>query len=84
VRIRESDRALAKVADQLVGGESQKASFTDTEQFLRAVLGAIAPENAKQAIATISGKEGFAWILEPPSEKVARPPGAPSLQKPPK
>ena len=82
VRIRESDRALAKVADQLVGGESQKANFTDTEQFLRATLGAIAPENAKQAIATISGKEGFAWVLEPPSEKPPRPPGAPSLQKP--
>ena len=85
VRIRESDSALAKVVDLLVAGESLKASFTDTEQFVRAALGAIAPENAKQAIATISGKDGFAWVLEPPAEKekVARPPGAPSLQKPP-
>ncbi len=81
-RIRGGDPALAKVADLLAGGESQKAGFTDAEQFLRAALGAIAPENAKQAIATISGKEGFAWVLEPPSEKAARPPGAPSLQKP--
>ena len=80
--ITESDHALAKVAELLTGGESQKASFVDAEQFLRAALGAIASENAKQAIATISGKEGFAWILEPPAEKVARPPGAPTLQRP--
>jgi hypothetical protein len=82
VRIRESDSSLARVADLLTGGESQNASLGDTEQFLRAALGAIAPENAKQAIATISGKEGFAWVLEPPSEKAARPPGAPTLQRP--
>ena len=85
-RIRESDAALGKVADLLAGGESLKANFTNTEQFVRAALGAIAPENAKQAIATIKGKDGFAWVLEPPAEKAekaARPPGAPSLLKQP-
>jgi hypothetical protein len=83
-RIRQGDAALAKVADLLTSGESRKANFTDTVQFLRAALTAIAPENAKQAIATINGKEGFAWVLEPPSEKAQapRPPGAPTLQKP--
>ena len=84
VHIGESDSALAKVADLLTSGESQRANFTDAEQFLRAVLGAIAPENAKQAIATISGKDGFAWVLQPPPEKGAtRQPGAPSLLRPP-
>jgi hypothetical protein len=83
-KIRAGDPALAAVATAFEKGESQKCSLADATQFLRSAFAALAPPNTGEAVAVISDKTGFEWILEPPKEKEKkpRPPGAPTLQKP--
>lgn len=88
-KIRFSDAKMAEVADRFLAGESNKVSAADATQFLRAALDAIAPPRARETMATIRPETGIAWVLppppEPPSTRVQpeRPPGAPTLAKPP-
>ena len=87
--IRASDPKMAEVANNFLQGTSNKALAADTIQFLRAALDAIAPPNARETMAIIRPDTGFEWILAPPPEPVRpgaqtpRPPGAPTLVKPP-
>jgi hypothetical protein len=87
-RIRTADPRMSSVAGFLTEGQSQKCEAADMLQFLRASLDAIAPAGATQLVAVISEKEGFDWVLAPPAEPKkpgeARPPGAPTLAKPPR
>jgi hypothetical protein len=88
-KIRYSDAKMGEVARRLLVGESAKVLSTDAVQFLRAAMAAIAPPNARQTMAIIGIETGFEWILAPPPEpkrpgkEKERPPGAPSLLKPP-
>jgi hypothetical protein len=88
-KIASSDAKMAEVAGDFLRGESNKAPAADAIQFLRAALDAVSPPNARETMASIREETGFAWILQPPPEKVKpsmkplRPPGAPTLEKPP-
>jgi hypothetical protein len=86
-----SDAKMAQVAGLLTAGDSKKILAVDAVQFLRAVLGAIAPENARETVSTLTEDGGLQWILKPPPEASAaplapeekdRPPEAPSLIHP--
>lgn len=80
-----SDPKMAEVAGRFLQGESNKVVAADATQFLRAILSAIAPANARETMCSILPETGLQWILAPPSEPTApanrpeRPPGAPSL-----
>lgn len=85
-----SDSKMAEVASRLLDGESNKVLAADATQFLRAVLSAIAPANARETMCAIREETGLAWILAPPAEpsepshRPERPPGAPTLMGAPK
>ena len=84
-----SDPQMARVAGQLLEGDSTKVPAADATQFLRAALDAVGPPNARQTMAIIGRETGFDWVLAPPPEPPSpsvqpeRPPGAPTLVKPP-
>lgn len=85
-----SDPKMGEVADRFLKGESNKANAADAIQFLRAALDATAPPKSRQTIAEIQPETGLKWILAPPAEQQEpekqqkqRPPGAPTLVKPP-
>jgi hypothetical protein len=88
-KIKGSDPKMAEVAGRFLSGESNKAPAADAIQFLRAALDAIAPPNSRETMVEIHPETGFKWILAPPAEpqqpqkQQQRPPGAPSLVKPP-
>jgi hypothetical protein len=85
-----SDPKMEEVASRFLEGESNKVLAADATQFLRAVLSAIAPPNARETMCSIREETGLEWILSPPPEPQApghfpeRPPGAPSLTGTPK
>jgi hypothetical protein len=86
-RLRTGDPKFAKVMDAIDHGQAQKASATDSADFLRAALPLIAGGN-KFFLGTMEEQHGFDWIVPPdePLEKAddkTRPPGAPSLRKKP-
>jgi hypothetical protein len=72
----------------ILEGDSSKVPAADATQSFRAVLDAVAPHDAREAIASIGEESGFAWILPPPAEpakphlQTERPAGAPSLVAP--
>jgi len=86
-RLRSSDPKFAKVMDAIDHGQAQKASATDSADFLRAALPLIAGGN-KFFLGTMEEQHGFDWIV-PPDEPVqkaddkTRPPSAPSLRRKP-
>lgn len=90
-KIRASDPKMAEVAARFQAGESNKAQAADAIQFLRAALDTIAPPNSRQTMLEIRPETGLKWILAPPAEpqqqperpQQQRPPGAPTLAKPP-
>lgn len=89
-KIKASDPRLAAVATEFANGESNKIEGVDALQFLRAALDATAPPNSKQTMMIIQPAVGVRWILAPPPEpeqpqkqQQPRPPGAPTLAKPP-
>jgi hypothetical protein len=86
-RLRSSDAKFAKVMDAIDHGQAQKASATDSSDFLRAALPLIAGGN-KFFLGTMEEQCGFDWIVPPdePLEKTddkSRPPSAPSLRRKP-
>ena len=86
-KLRSSDPKFAKVMDAIDHGQAQKASATDSADFLRAALPLIAGGN-KFFLGTMEEQRGFDWIV-PPDEPVekgddkSRPPSAPSLRRKP-
>ena len=90
-KIKASDPKMAEVAARFLSGESNKVQAADAIQFLRAALDAIAPPNSRQTMVEIQPETGVKWILAPPPEpqqpekhnRQQRPPGAPTLAKPP-
>ncbi|MGB0035884.1 MAG: hypothetical protein WBP79_10465 [Candidatus Acidiferrales bacterium] len=84
-----SDPKMRETADHFLAGESGKILAADATQFLRAAFAVIVPPNARQTVAVINDETGFDWILAPPpepkkpGEQKQRPPGAPTLAKPP-
>jgi len=86
-RLRSSDVKFAKVMDAIDHGQAQKASATDSADFLRAALPLISGGN-KFFLGTMEEQHGFDWIVPPdePVEKTdekTRPPSAPSLRRKP-
>ncbi len=86
-RLRSSEPRFAKVLDAIERGQSQKASASDSADFLRAALPLIAGGN-KFFLGTMDEQRGFDWIVPPdePVEKTddkTRPPSAPSLRRKP-
>jgi len=92
-RLRSSEPKFAKVMDAIDHGQAQKASATDSADFLRAALPLISGGN-KFFLGTMEEQHGFDWIVPPdePLEKVektdktddkTRPPSAPSLRRKP-
>jgi hypothetical protein len=83
-----SDPVMAAVASMLLKGISNKIASADATQFMRALLNALAPSNARETMASISLQSGFTWILPPPAEpkptlkQKERPSDAPTLLKP--
>jgi hypothetical protein len=88
-RIEKSDAKMTEVAGYFLAGESNKVSAVDAVQFLRAALNAISTPQTRQTMVSIGSETGVQWILAPPPERERpgvekeRPPGAPSLAKPP-
>jgi hypothetical protein len=88
-RLRSGDPKFAKVMDAIDHGQAQKASATDSADFLRAALPLISGGN-KFFLGTMEEQHGFDWIVPPdePVQKVdkddkTRPPTAPSLRRKP-
>lgn len=94
-KIATSDAKMSAVSSLLVAGDSKKILPVDAIQFMRAALGAIAPENARETVCIITEDGGLQWVLQPPAEakplkplnappvdKDERPGGAPSLIHP--
>ncbi|MGH9776293.1 MAG: hypothetical protein ACRD50_15275 [Candidatus Acidiferrales bacterium] len=86
-RLENISSADAVIAETFRSCDSRKIESPETLQFLRAALDRVTPPGAGEAIALISEKTGFEWILEPPKEKEIgpqknRPPSAPTLIKP--
>jgi hypothetical protein len=83
-RVVQSDPAMADVAQHLLNGTCDKLHAANATQFLRAVLDAIAQPHARETVGILHPDTGFSWILAPPREeptqREARPPGAPTLQ----
>ena len=75
-----------KVLENLRAGQAQKATPTDSVDFLRAVLPLIA-DNRRFILGTMDERSGFNWVVPPeePVEKAEedknRPPEAPTLRK---
>jgi hypothetical protein len=86
-RLRSGDPKFAKVMDAIDHGQAQKASATDSADFLRAALPLISGGN-RFFLGTMEEQHGFDWIVPPdePVEKTddkTRPPNAPSLRRKP-
>jgi hypothetical protein len=87
--VRSADAKMAEAARRLLDGDSAKIQSADAVPFLRAAVAAISPPNARQTMAVIRFEAGFEWILAPapepkrPGQEKERPPGAPTLLKPP-
>jgi hypothetical protein len=83
-----ADPKMMEAASYFLNGESNKVLASDATQFLRAVLSAIGPPNARETMAAIREETGLEWILAPPAETSAptnrpeRTPGAPTLMGP--
>jgi hypothetical protein len=94
-KIATSDAKMSAVSNLLLAGDSKKILPADAVQFMRAALGALAPENARETVCVITEDAGLQWVLQPPAEakplkpltappaeKEERPGGAPSLLHP--
>jgi hypothetical protein len=69
-RLRSSDPRFGKVLDLIDHGQAQRASATDSTDFMQAVLPLIAGGN-KFFLGTIEEQRGFDWVI-PPEEPVQK------------
>jgi hypothetical protein len=89
VRVRDGDPQMAATIQAFTQGDSRKVHSAEGIQCIRTLLGAVAAPAAGETIATIGLETGFEWVLAPPKEpekpgQEKRPPGAPTLQRPPR
>lgn len=88
-RLSNADQQMARAAEHLAHGESQKSSADDAAAFLRAALPAVAAVQTKLVLGVLHEEHGLEWVLAPPElpqkaeEGKPREPGAPTLRKPP-
>lgn len=88
-KIRLSDTQMAAAGEAFRQGDSMKITSAVAFPFLRACLNTLTPSGAGQTVAAVGRETGFSWIVPPPPEANKpgktneRPPGAPSLIKPP-
>jgi len=87
-RIRAANVTLAKSVAFVVEGQSQKSDAASDIEFLKSALPAIAPPDAKLAMAYVDFEKGFRWVLQPPEPTAPPPadakpkePGAPTLRR---
>jgi hypothetical protein len=73
-----SDAKMSQVAALFLAGDSKKILPVDAVQFLRAVLGAVAPETARETVSTLTEDGGLQFVLKPPAEPKAPPSTLPS------
>ncbi len=89
--LRSSDPAMARAADFLLKGESQRAAAGEVAGLLHAALPVVTSPEAKLVLGVLYLERPFDWILAPPEpvekadEGKPREPGAPTLRnkKPP-
>jgi hypothetical protein len=86
-RLRGGDPQSARSTQSVLAGESHKARVDDVLTLVRTALGVVTAQEQTQVIAVINERTGFDWILAPPerpkTEQEKRPPGAPTLRRPP-
>jgi hypothetical protein len=88
-RLRSADEELARVADRLDRGESQKLPVEACLNFLRAALNSVAEENTRQMVLVIREVKGIEWVAgeeeasTAPLNEKPREQGAPTLRKKP-
>ncbi len=91
-RIRLANEQLAKAAQQLDHGETNKAQLEGVTDFLRAALAAIEPRDREATLAVIHQQKGIQWIVKPKeapqpagedTQDENRAPGAPTLRRKP-
>ncbi|HJY86059.1 MAG TPA: hypothetical protein VKE24_04405 [Candidatus Acidoferrales bacterium] len=89
VRIAASDARIARAAEYLDRGESQKALAGDTAEWLRATLGAVRAADERQILGVLYEERDLEWLLAPPErpekaqQEKPRETGAPTLRKKP-
>lgn len=88
--LRNADEATAQAVEKILAGESHKAPLEGVVTLLRGALLNTMAEDEVLSFSVIDEQKGFAWIVpqELPdrteaTEKKERPPGAPTLRKPP-
>ncbi len=88
--LRAAQVEVARAAEHLTKGDSQKAAPEDAATFMQATLNAVAPPEMRIVLGVLNQRQGFHWILPPPepplkAEEGGKPrePGAPTLLKKP-
>jgi hypothetical protein len=88
--LRNADKFTSEAAVKILEGESHKAPLDGVVRLLRGALEATLGEDETLAFAVMDETKGFAWIVpqqipaeRAQEEKKPRPPGAPTLRKPP-
>jgi len=88
--LRAADPGMARAADLLLHGESQKIKIDDGLELLRAAFQSLTPRDSRQMILKITERDGMKWELGEgelaplsPQEQKQMKPDAPSLRKKP-
>lgn len=88
-RIRIADEQMVRASLALKNGESHKVVAADEAALLRALLGVLGGPDARPVLGVIDFERGLDWTLPPAvpfqtaDEAKPRPPGAPTMRKPP-
>src|SRR5262249_41198977 len=88
-QLRSADQIIARVAEGVARGETQKIHVADAAAFLRAALPIAAAPDAKLILGVVHEQRGLEWVIAPPQpsqkaeERKPREPGAPTLRNKP-
>jgi len=89
-RVRNADKLTSDAAVKILEGESHKAPLEGVVALVRGALEATIGEDEAMALGVLDERTGLAWIVpqripadRAEQEKKDRPPGAPTLRKPP-
>jgi hypothetical protein len=88
-RVIHTSPELQGASEEILNGETEKLTAVEMAALLRSTLSAIAAPNARMIEAEINKEQGVGWFIPPPpfpklpGSESARPPGAPSLMRPP-
>lgn len=89
-RVAAASPRMASVSQAVLRGELKRERADDVAAFLHRCFAALAAPGARQEMAIVAEKEGFAWVIRAPQEpskpgaEQLRPPGAPTLHRPPR